>query len=221
MVRKIKVVDVYSKPEANEEATPEPTPSDEAQHNDASENKESTVEPMTEASESEHETEPPPPPPEPETESDERGPSPQPRKTKPMLNMPTTPKVLQQVQCQACLRKMSAKVLRYSHAKYCTEREREEQPEAIPIPKLSFKNSEQLKEQTSLPVKNQKPKPKLQRTKSYTEPKPQTPPTPPPHTPQIQETFQNRMRQVMQQKEAKYQTMMSNAFWAQNKHKRG
>ncbi len=124
MVRKIKVVDVYSKPEANEEATPEPTPSDEAQHNDASENKEPTVEPMTEASESEHETEPPPPP-EPETESDERGPSPQARKTKPMLNMPTTPKVLQQVECQACKRKMSAKVLRYSHAKYCTEREKE------------------------------------------------------------------------------------------------
>ena len=108
------------------------------------------------------------------------------------------------------------KVLRYSHAKYCTERAREEQPEAIPIPKLSFKNSEQLKEQTSLPVKNQKPK--LQRTKSYTEPKPQTetetrPQTPPPpQTTEIHQTFQNRMRQVMQQKEAKYQTMMSNAF---------
>ena len=210
MVRKRKVVDVYSKPEASEEAKPEPTPSDEAQIEQANENKEPTVEPMTETSESEHEPTPPPPEPQPETESDERGPSPQARKTKPMLNMPTTPKVLQQVECQACKRKMSAKVLRYSHAKYCTERAREEQPEAIPIPKLSFKNSEQLKEQTSLPVKNQKPK--LQRTKSYTEPKPQTPPTPPPQTPQIQETFQNRMRQVMQQKEAKYQTMMSNAF---------
>ncbi len=210
MVRKIKVVDVYAKPEANEEAKPEPTPSDEAQIEQANENKEPTVEPMTETSESEHEPTPPPPEPQPETESDERGPSPQARKTKPMLNMPTTPKVLQQVECQACKRKMSAKVLRYSHAKYCTERAREEQPEAIPIPKLSFKNSEQLKEQTSLPVKNQKPK--LQRTKSYTEPKPQTPPTPPPQTPQIQETFQNRMRQAMQQKEAKYQTMMSNAF---------
>ena len=127
-----------------------------------------------------------------------------------MRNMPTTPKVLQQVQCQACKRKISAKVLRYGHTKYCTERAREVKPDAIPITKRSFKNSEQLKEQTSLPVKNQKPK--LQRTKSYTETRPQTPPTPPPQTPQIQETFQNRMRQVMQQKEAKYQNMMSNAF---------
>ena len=215
MVRKIKVVDVYAKPEADEEAKPEPPPtSDETSIEQASEITEPTIEPMVlETSDTEHE---PPPPPEPETESDERGPSPQARKPKLMLNMPTTPKVLQQVQCQACKRKMSAKVLRYSHAKYCTERAREEQPEAIPIPKLSFKNSEQLKEQTSLPVKNQKPK--LQRTKSYTEPKPQTetetrPQTPPPpQTTEIQETFQNRMRQVMQQKEAKYQTMMSNAF---------
>jgi hypothetical protein len=160
---------------------------------------------MIEASESEYE--PPPPPPPPEAKSDEPA-------KKPMLNMPTTPKILQQVECQACGRKMSAKVLRYSHAKYCTEREKEEQPEAIPIPKLKIKNGEHLKEQTSLPVKNLK----LKRTKAYTAPaeKEATPETDnrrlPPQTPEIEQTFQHKMKQRTQQKEAKYQIMMSNAF---------
>ncbi len=133
MVRKIKIVDVYTKPEANEEANDEPPPpSDEATIAQASDT-EPTLEPMTEANESEHE---PPPPPEPgqspafsrseEPKSEEREHSSQARKpNNKMLDMPTTPKILQQVECQACKRKMSAKVLRYSHAKYCTERERE------------------------------------------------------------------------------------------------
>jgi hypothetical protein len=120
---------------------------------------------------------------------------------------------------------MSAKVLRYSHAKYCTEREKEEQPEAIPIPKLKIKNAEHLKEQTSLPVKNlgkaqightaTNQKPKLQRTKSYTAAEKETeakPQTPPPQPQEMEQSFRHKMKQRTQQKEAKYQAMMSNAF---------
>ena len=216
MVRKIKIVDVYTKPEAIEEANHDPPTSGETQVAQASENTEPTVEPMVhETSDTEHE-QPPPPPSEPETKSEEGEQSSPARKPKQMLNMPTTPKILQQVECQACKRKMSAKVLRYSHAKYCTEREREEQPEAIPIPKLKIKNGEHLKEQTSLPVKNLKPKLKRTVTTTYaaaekeTEAKPQTPP--PPKTQYIEQSFHSKMKERMQEKEAKYQNMMSNAF---------
>ena len=56
---------------------------------------------------------------------------------KKMLNdMPTTEKVLSQVQCQACNKCMSAKNLKYSHAKFCIKREQDiEKPKAIPVPK--------------------------------------------------------------------------------------
>ncbi len=209
MVRKIKIVDVYTKPEANEEANhEEPAPTSGEATNEQANDTEPTIEPMIEASESEHE---PPPPPEPKSEEIEE-PAKKPKNK--ILDMPTTPKILQQVECQACGRKMSAKVLRYSHAKYCTEREKEEQPEAIPIPKLKIKNGEHLKEQTRLPVKNLK----LKRTKAYTAPaeKEATPETDnrrlPPQTPEIEQTFQHKMKQRTQQKEAKYQIMMSNAF---------
>jgi hypothetical protein len=217
MVRKIKIVEVYTKPEAGEEATSEPTPSGEATHSQASENTEPTIEPMVhEASDTEHEPEPPPPPPPPpETKSEEGEQSSPARKPKQMLNMPTTPKILQQVECQACKRKMSAKVLRYSHAKYCTEREREEQPEAIPIPKLKIKNGEHLKEQTSLPVKNLKLKLKRTTTTTYTAAEKETeakPQTPPPQPQEMEQSFHHKMKQRIQEKEAKYQNMMSNAF---------
>jgi hypothetical protein len=161
---------------------------------------------MSEASEGEHEA-----PPEPKSEEVEETAK---KPKNKMLDMPTTPKILQQVECQACGRKMSAKVLRYSHAKYCTEREREEQPESIPIPKLKIKNGEHLKEQTSLPVKSLKPKPKLQRTKSYAAPQQETekPQTLPPQPPTMETSFHHTMQLRKQQKEAQYQNMMSNAF---------
>ncbi len=205
MVRKIKIVDVYTEPEANEEANHEAPPTSDETTNEQANDTDPTIEPMIEANESEHE---PPPPPEPKSEEPAKKP-----KNK-ILDMPTTPKILQQVECQACKRKMSAKVLRYSHAKYCTEREREEQPEAIPNPKLKIKNGEHLKEQTSLPAKNLK----LKRTKAYTAPaeKEATPETDnrrlPPQTPEIEQTFQHKMKQRTQQKEAQYKNMMSNAF---------
>ncbi len=91
---------------------------------------------------------------------------------------------------------------------------KKEQPETIPIPKLKIKNGEHLKEQTSLPVKSLKPKPKLQRTKSYTAPQPETekPQTLPAQTLDKDNSFHHKMKQLMQQKETRYQTMMSNAF---------
>ena len=73
MVRKINIVEVYTKPEADEEATPEPTTSDE--------NTEPTVEPMMHET-SDTEPEPPPPPPQPETKSEEGEPSSPARKPK-------------------------------------------------------------------------------------------------------------------------------------------
>jgi hypothetical protein len=52
-------------------------------------------------------------------------------------NMPTTEKVITQVQCQACGKSMSAKNLKYSHAAYCVKRVHEvsDKPKAIPVPK--------------------------------------------------------------------------------------
>ena len=132
-----------------------------------------------------------------------------------MLDMPTTSKILQQVECQACGRKMSAKTLKYGHAKYCPERVQEEQPEDIPVPKIKIKNGEQIKEKESLPVK----RPSLKRTKTTgrgpveEEAKaPTSTPDLPPQTPEMDTSFKYQMRLRTQQKEAKYQVMMSNAF---------
>ena len=196
MVRKIKVVNVYDiEPETNEGAN-EPT-SDDPTAGQTTE----TAEPANEASEAKTDL---------PTEVPTETPNP-----KPMLNMPTTTKILQQVECQACKRKMSAKTLKYNHAKYCTAREREEQPDDIPIPNLEIKNGEHLKNKASLPVK----KGKLKRSKPMSREVAEdaataTPSTPalPLQTPQMDQSFQYKMRERTQQKEAKYQVMMSNAF---------
>jgi hypothetical protein len=52
-------------------------------------------------------------------------------------NMPTTEKVITQVQCQACGKSMSAKTITYSHAGYCVKRVQDvlDKPKAIPVPK--------------------------------------------------------------------------------------
>jgi hypothetical protein len=87
-------------------------------------------------------------------------------KSKRMLDMPTTNKILEQVECQACGRKMSAKNLKYSHAKYCTERNQEPQPEDFPVPQIEVKNNAGIKEKKSLPVKPQR-QPKLKTTTTH------------------------------------------------------
>ena len=57
-------------------------------------------------------------------------------KQKVLNDMPTTEKVISQVQCQACGKCMSAKNLKYSHAGYCIKRVQEvDKPTAIPTPK--------------------------------------------------------------------------------------
>ena len=92
MVGQIKVIDVpHTEPEANEEAN-EPT-NTETDTEQASESAEPTLEANAAT-----------------TELPNEAPSEEPAK-KPMLNMPITQKILQQVECQACKRKMSAKTL--------------------------------------------------------------------------------------------------------------
>jgi len=58
------------------------------------------------------------------------------------IDMPITKKTLEQVQCNACLKYMSEKNLRYSHPKYCLERSTIDTPSEIPIPNLKVKNDE-------------------------------------------------------------------------------
>ena len=71
-------------------------------------------------------------------------------KKKVLNDMPTTEKVISQVQCPACNKCMSAKSLKYSHAAFCIKRVQEDdKPEVIPSPKKIMKNLKKIK-----PVKN-------------------------------------------------------------------
>jgi endogenous inhibitor of DNA gyrase (YacG/DUF329 family) len=67
-----------------------------------------------------------------------------------LTNMPTTEKVITQVQCQACGKSMSAKNLKYSHAGYCAKRVQDvsDKPKTIPVPKKSIPKLKKI-----LPVK--------------------------------------------------------------------
>ncbi len=127
---------------------------------------------------------------------------------------------------------MSAKNLMYSHPKYCTAREREEQPEEIPIPKMEIMNDAKIKNKESLPVK----KHTLKRTQSTTqkqetskaeaepskaEPELSSASSPkgvepnyktPEQTADFEHSYLYKMHQRIQIKNEKYQTMMSNAF---------
>ena len=63
--------------------------------------------------------------------------------------MPTTDKVISQVQCQACNQSMSAKKLNYNHAAYCIKRVQEvDKPKARSRPKTIIS-----KLKKTLPVK--------------------------------------------------------------------
>ena len=71
-------------------------------------------------------------------------------KKKLLNDMPTTEKVISQVQCPACNKCMSAKSLKYSHAAFCIKRVQEDdKPKAVQVPKKIMKNLMKLK-----PVKN-------------------------------------------------------------------
>ena len=73
---------------------------------------------------------------------------PKPKGKKKLLNdIPTTQKVISQVQCPACNKSMSAKSLKYSHAAFCIKRVQEDdKPKVIPVPKKIMKNLMKLKQ---------------------------------------------------------------------------
>jgi hypothetical protein len=121
--------------------------------------------------------------------------------------MDTTDKIVQQVQSLACGKNMSAKNLRYSHAKYCTERSQELQPVEIPVPQIEIKSAPELKDRKSLPVKRSKAKPQEEEEEAPTydadEVPPQPPPQPsrqPPEKRETPEQFWNNTIQNMREK---------------------
>ena len=134
-----------------------------------------------------------------------------------MLDMDTTTKVLEQVSCQACGKSMSAKNLKYSHQKYCTERNKEEKPEEIPIPQIEIKNAPQIKNLKTLPVKSGKAKAKaIPEQIEEKEPASLAPEAPyksqctKHETPE--EFWRNTMKALKDKKMAHYKYLCSNAF---------
>jgi hypothetical protein len=179
MVRKIKVVDVYSQEEeAAEIETIDDTDDDLII--------EETKNPPT--IKEEEEEEPPPPK----------------SKKKQVLDMPTTDKVVQQVQCLACGKSMSAKNLKYSHAKYCTERSQEPQPVEIPVPKIETKKATALRDRKSLPVKRTKIK--------QEEEEEDIPKTPSRQNETPEQFWSNTVNNMRERRLSQYKFLCSNAF---------
>jgi hypothetical protein len=131
------------------------------------------------------------------------------RSKKQVLDMPTTDKIVQQVQCSSCGKSMSAKNLKYSHAQYCTERNQEPKPAEIPVPQIA----PTLKDRKSLPVKRTKA---TQQQQAYEEA--YTPPPPPPsrQKPEKRETpeeyWNTTVKNMKEKKLAEYKYLCSNAF---------
>ena len=134
---------------------------------------------------------------------------------KQILDMPTTNKIVEQVQCLSCGKSMSAKTLKYSHAKYCTKRNVETQPEEIPVPQIEFKSSPAIKERKTLPVKRAKAKAKTEEYDADEVP-PQPPPPPSreklvkPETPD--QFWNNTLKNMKEKKMQQYKALCSNAF---------
>ena len=147
MVRNIKVVDLYATEEAEppdeevqEQASEPPTTAPEPEEASVFETTTKTEAPAEDAAPADAAVEEPSPKPT--------------KKSMKILDMDTTSKVVEQVGCQACGKKMSAKNLKYAHLKYCTERNMEERPEEIPTPENPNKTPK------TLPVKRAKAKAK-------------------------------------------------------------
>ena len=136
-----------------------------------------------------------------------------PKKKKQLLDMPTTNKIVEQVQCLSCGKSMSAKTLKYSHAKYCTERNVEPQPEEIPVPQIEMKNTPSRK---TLPVKRAKAKAKNTEQYDADEVAPQPPPPPSrekamkPESPD--QFWNNTVKNMKEKKMQQYKNLCSNAF---------
>ena len=132
--------------------------------------------------------------------------------------MPITQNTLEQVQCNACLKYMSEKNLRYSHPKYCLERSTIDTPSEIPIPNLNFKNDEAIKHKIVLPVKSVT----MKRTRTVTvdntpiiEEETHTPIIIKPSIEKVlnqHEIFKNQMDARIQIRKEKYNTLLVGTF---------
>ena len=115
----------------------------------------------------------------------------------------------------SCGKSMSAKYLKYSHAKYCTERNAEPQPEEIPVPQIEFKSTPTLKERKTLPVKRAKAKAKPVEYDTD-EVSPQPAPQPSRGKPVKPETpdqfWNNTVKNMKEKKIQQYKFLCSNAF---------
>jgi hypothetical protein len=190
LVRKIKVVEVYSQEEEPEIETIDEDDTDDTDDDLIIEETNPPAELKNEVIIiKEEEEEPQPPPPK--------------SKTKQVLDMPTTDKVVQQVQCLACGKSMSAKNLKYSHAKYCTERSQEPQPVEIPVPKIETKKTTAIRDRKSLTVK---------RTKIKQEEEEDIPETPSRQNETPEQFWNNTVKNMRERKLSQYKFLCSNAF---------
>jgi hypothetical protein len=174
MVRKIKVVDVYS--QEVDESNIETYDDDDDDYDEITEEllrqvaeapRSLEVEPRQLEEEARQE--------QPEQSDDDEPPEitkTKSRTKKQVLDMPITNKIIEQVQCLSCVKSVSATTLKYSHAKYCTERNQEPQPEEIPVPQIEIKNAQTLKGRKSLPVKRTKTTPQPNMEEAYEPPPP-------------------------------------------------
>ena len=149
--------------------------------------------------------------------------------TKPIIvdfsaNAPRT-KVIEQVSCKDCGKSMSAKNLRYSHAKSCTARNSEPPPvaEAPSTPEVEEKPAPGLEKQPPPKRTRPKAKPKAKPQEDSQEPThapdevPEQGPPPPSRAPkQKQETpdqfWSNTLRQMKEKKNQQYQKLAAAAF---------
>jgi hypothetical protein len=192
MVRKIKVVDVYSQETEQEQEPETERPEEETPEEPTTLELKNEVIPEEEEEE-EEEQEPEPP---------------KSRKKKQVVEMPTTEKTVQQVQCSACGKSMSAKSLRYSHAKTCTERSQEPEPVEIPAPKIEPKKT---------PAKRSKAKP---REAAPTYDADEVPPPPPPPASRLtrekhetpEQFWRSTITNMREKKLSQYKSLLSNAF---------
>jgi hypothetical protein len=104
---------------------------------------------------------------------------------------------------------MSAKNLRYPHAKYCTERSQEPEPVKIPAPKIELKK---------VPVKRSKAKPREAAAPTYDAD--EVPPPPPPPASRLarekhetpEQFWRNTITNMREKKLSQYKSLLSNAF---------
>ena len=118
--------------------------------------------------------------------------------------MPTTDKVMQQVQRRACAKSMSAEKIRYSHSNCCTERNLDPKPEEIPVPKMEIKITPTIKDRKILPDKRTRTTQPLAPTQDADEVPAPPPPEPSRQPPEKRETpdqfWNNTMKNMREKK---------------------